>query len=397
MIRSFVLLTLILFGLSLFAQTTVTVRIDADNARGGTATEVFDSIRFIPLETTKESLFGTINQMEVTDSLFIILDINSNSILLFRRNGKFYTKIFTGGGTKYFYSFTLDRSANEIIARNNYTDGLLVYDLHGKFLRKEVIPSEVMTLFHLPGNTVLYAFYRKRKVESPDHMVFDLGYSKGYNQVFKNILPGDARNDDVQTATPGTTFNFSGEEGSCMFTRPYEYNIYQLNDTGLLRKYQLIFPLRYSLPLNFFTDVGYSHKRSKYAFSSPGTASTVLSLDRCYRYGGYLLFSAFTRQLYDGADYTFAYNLHSGSLLSFSRVTGDSSSYYFPILSGLFEKIDAIYKDTIFSSMPGFRLFAFKNGLDKQVNYPEGLREYFANGRKGDNCVIMQFRLKPNL
>jgi hypothetical protein len=54
-----------------FAQVKHTLRIDPDNARGGTTGEIIDSIKFIPLETKKESVFGVIEQMEVTDSLFI--------------------------------------------------------------------------------------------------------------------------------------------------------------------------------------------------------------------------------------------------------------------------------------------------------------------------------------
>jgi len=397
MIKYFILFTLILFNHSSWAQHTVTLRLDPDNARGGTATQMFDSIRFIPLETTRESLFGSIDQMEVTDSLFIILDTRGHSILLFRRNGKFFTKITTGGGTKYFYYFTLDRSANEIIVSNNYANGLLVYDFQGRFLRKESYPGEISSLYHFPDKTILYNLRRSAQLESSDHILFDLCYSKGYNASIKNIKPYNARIEDGEYTSASNPFNFSGEAGSCMFSIPFEYNLYQLNDTGILRKYQLVFPLRYSLPLNFSTDAVYRNMRAKYAYTSPQTATAILAVERGYRYGEYLLFSTMSRQLSSGADYNFAYNLHNGSLISFSHVTGDSSSFYFPILSSQLERIDAINNDNIFSSMAGFRLFSIKNSLDKKVNYPESLQEYFTNGKKTDNSVIVQFRLKPNL
>src|ERR1700678_2149632 len=125
MMKYLIALILILLNRSLTAQPTITLRLDPDNSRGGPASQIFDSIEFIPLQTTSESLFGSIDQLEVADSLFIILDVRSHSILLFHRNGKFYTKITTGGTNKYFYHFTLDRSAGEIVATNNYANGLM--------------------------------------------------------------------------------------------------------------------------------------------------------------------------------------------------------------------------------------------------------------------------------
>src|SRR3954467_7786076 len=66
-----------------------TLRIDPLNSFGGSASEVFETANYIPLETTKESLFGSIDQLEVTDQYFIILDQNTNCILFFKKDGKY--------------------------------------------------------------------------------------------------------------------------------------------------------------------------------------------------------------------------------------------------------------------------------------------------------------------
>ncbi|RYE37744.1 MAG: 6-bladed beta-propeller, partial [Sphingobacteriales bacterium] len=76
-----------------------TLRVDPSNSFGASASEAFDSATYIPLETTKESIFGKIDKLEVTDKYFIILDENTNSILFFDRQGKFQHKIY-GGGNK---------------------------------------------------------------------------------------------------------------------------------------------------------------------------------------------------------------------------------------------------------------------------------------------------------
>lgn len=60
-----------------------TLRVDPDNAFGASASEAFQSATYIPLETTKESTFGKIDKLEITDEYFIVLDENTNSILFF--------------------------------------------------------------------------------------------------------------------------------------------------------------------------------------------------------------------------------------------------------------------------------------------------------------------------
>jgi len=370
---------------------------DPDNANGGTASQVFDSIRFIPLETTKESLFGSIDQLEVTDSLFIILDVRGRSILLFNRNGKFFAKMTTGGIGKYFYSFTLDRASKEIIVINNYANGLMVYDFQGKLLRKEPCPDEVESLYHFSDKTVLYDLRRLAHSEPADDIRYDLAYSRGYNTITKYVKPYNARYETGEFNGDCNFFNFSGEAGSCMFSMPFEYTIYQLNDTGIIHKYQFIFPLSHSLPLNFATDGVYRDKRAKFAYSTPGNESTITALERGYKLGDYLLFTIVSQQPTVNADRNYLYNLKSSNFISFSRVTGDSTSSYFPILPGVLEQINAIDDNTIFSSMAAFRFFVIRNDVNKKVAYPESLQQFFSTGKKTDNPVIIQFRLKPNL
>lgn len=132
----------------LLAQTSFTLRIDPENARGGSASQIFESIEFIPLETTSESLFGSIDQMEVTDDYFFILDTRSKSILVFNKDGRLHTRIRSGGSDKYFGYFTLDRIDKRIIVYNQFSNGLLVYDFDGKPMGKEPFPDGTKSLYY---------------------------------------------------------------------------------------------------------------------------------------------------------------------------------------------------------------------------------------------------------
>ena len=69
------------------------IRIDPTYARGGAASFFFDEVNFIPLETTKNSFFGQIDKLIVTKEFYIILDRETDAILIFKKNGAFYTKI----------------------------------------------------------------------------------------------------------------------------------------------------------------------------------------------------------------------------------------------------------------------------------------------------------------
>ena len=55
--------------------------------------ELFSSIEYLPLETTPESFFGTIDQLELTDDQIIILDKKTRGVYVFDKTGNFQFKI----------------------------------------------------------------------------------------------------------------------------------------------------------------------------------------------------------------------------------------------------------------------------------------------------------------
>jgi len=177
------------------AQKNITLRIDPDNARGGTASQIFDSLEFIPLETTKESLLGSIDQLEIVDSFFIILDMRgSHSILIFNRNGKFHARIKAEGGNRFLGYFSINRKANQIIITNNFDDSLLIYNFNGNLVNKLPYPQEkVNSLYYFNNGNVVYNFRRNTPSEP-----FDIGYSKDFTDITKYINKYDPRYQDDQ-------------------------------------------------------------------------------------------------------------------------------------------------------------------------------------------------------
>lgn len=390
----FILFSFLLCSLyKAYAQTDFTLRIDPDNARGGIASQLFDSIEFIPLQTTKESLFGSIDQLEITDSFFIILDFRSHSILLFTRDGKFHCRIRPEGSDKFLGYFSINRKANQIIVTNNFGNKLLVYNFNGELVNKLPYPQEkVNSLYYFGNSNVVYNLKRNTPSEP-----FDIGYSKDFNLINKYLNKYDPRYQDDQYNLMNNTLNFSGEPGSCMFSLPFDYTVYQLNDTGIIRKYSFVFPLEYSLPPHFSTDSVFAGKRAQYVYRDHVHSKIISDISPVYKVGNYLLFSVQDLTLKVYGIRNFLYNLKNGNLLSFSRVTGDSSSYYFPFLNTTLDKVEGVFGDKLFTSLPSVRILSISKNADKEIHYPKGLDELIKTGTKMNNPVIIQFRLKENL
>ena len=66
----------LLLSISGYAQSTngKTLRVNPDGAIGGRVSQLIDSVLFVPLESSGESVFGLVDQLSVTDKYFIILD-----------------------------------------------------------------------------------------------------------------------------------------------------------------------------------------------------------------------------------------------------------------------------------------------------------------------------------
>ncbi|HMH35198.1 MAG TPA: 6-bladed beta-propeller [Puia sp.] len=394
MLKNILILVLTLSNFFLFGQSVINLRVDPENARGGTASQVFSDVKFIPLETTKESLFGQIDQMEVTDSFFIVLDQQSRSILVFTREGKLHKRIKSPGPEKYFNYFALDRVAREIIASNNYADGLLIYNYDGLFLRKEPCPEHVQSLFYLGNRSFVYNIERISQAVPSNKSSYDLALSTGYNSITKYLNPYNPKCEDGEFNMMSNPINFSGVPGSCMFSLPFSYSVYQLNDTGVLCRYNFILPLKYSLPSGFDTGCSFANKRAEYVYHDPENIDKINSIGRVFRSGDYILFTAISSHFKIGSDWNYAYNTRSGNLISFSKVTPDSSSSHLPILASVFENINAIDGNNIFASCPSFRLLSFKGISDRPIVYPDALKELFSTGNKTSNPIIILVQLK---
>ena len=104
---------------------------------------IIEDVRFIPLETKNESLFGSINELIVTDDLFFILDKALKKVLCFDIDGKFKFLIHNlGKGPKEFIEVSdifVDSTDKNLFLLDSDQNKILKYDFEGNFLKETII------------------------------------------------------------------------------------------------------------------------------------------------------------------------------------------------------------------------------------------------------------------
>jgi hypothetical protein len=408
MSRIVITFSFILCSFVSLAQPSI-LRIDPANAQGGTASQIFDEVNYIPLETTKESLFGKIDQLTVTDKYFVILDgTNTNSILIFDKTGKFHAKI-NGGNTnnnsgKQIYSFNINSGTRQIECRISGSRNIFCYNFDGKKM-DEKTPMYSDYQYHLfPDNTIAYYNFNagNRKPDSIRHKVFITKDNKMYKEYLPyNIKDVNDKNDDGLGVQTGNIYEM-GNDTSVFIIWPYNYTVYQLTPDNFTPRYRLVFPLANSLPEGFATDSLYDDKRFNFIQDNP---NLIFRIGHTYLLSNSFFFNLNSIQkVFEGDPFSFIYNEKSGNLICIKCISPDSSTHFLPIadfrMGGEFNtsnflSCDGNYLYTSYSSLAMFQ--AKEATVDKKPSYPPVLENYFKTENRKSNPVIVQLKPKENL
>ena len=108
--------------------------------------DLVDSVQYIPLETTRESLIGSISQLAFFNETFFVLDADkAQALFAFDSTGKYLWKIARIGNGPGEYSslsnLSIDYSKKQIhLLSLNPVMKVMTFDLEGKFLSEMKIP-----------------------------------------------------------------------------------------------------------------------------------------------------------------------------------------------------------------------------------------------------------------
>ncbi|MEO7315903.1 MAG: 6-bladed beta-propeller [Ginsengibacter sp.] len=386
----------------------ITIRIDPGDAQGGTASQIFAEVNYIPLETTKESLFGKIDQLAVTEDYFIILDKATNSILIFKKDGKFHAKIkgsnLNMNSGKQIYSFNINPVTKQIGYQTSGSRHIFYYNFDGRKIDEKTPISSVYQYHLFPDNTIAYYNFDvgNRTLDSISHRVFITKDNKMYKEYlpFTIKIEKDKNNDGLSVQS-GNIYEM-GNDTSVFMVWPYDYTVYQLTPNSFTPRYSFVFPLANTLPEGFATDSLYDGDRSKSFQDNP---NLIFRIGHTHLLGNNFFFNLSSiKNMIEGDPFSFIYNEKSGNLICIKCISPDSSNSFLPITdNGIgydFSDSNFSYCDGkyVYTSCSSLAMFASKeNTADKNPVYPTVLENYFKTESRKSNPVIVQLKPKVNL
>ncbi|MFD2144814.1 6-bladed beta-propeller [Mucilaginibacter antarcticus] len=374
------------------SSKAMTLRVDPSNAMGGVVSDFFTEVNYVPLETTDESLFGSIAQLEVVDDYYIILDHNTHSILIFTKTGKFHAKIKSvqGSGSNYIWDFCVNKWTKHIIFTKDGYKTLSYADYDGKVVksvklqREDQAKDEISTshyYFISPDKAISTGWYNKMDstdkywktyskslihYSNDDHKVYAQGL--GFKDEEANIA------DEIISSGLGP-LTASGTDSVYFYSKPYTNTIYSVTPNTIKLSYKFIFPYFSSLPMDFITNKEYDKKRYEY-FQKHNDA--IFCVSNTFASGDNLIFRTATWGSGNKED-NLIYNLKTGTLIAYKHIAQDEKSYHLAIYDqatyNSFEGLLASTNGKLYSSISSLGMFkAHEAAAEQKAQYPRYLQ-----------------------
>ncbi|PIF45306.1 6-bladed beta-propeller protein [Chryseobacterium sp. 52] len=380
---------------------TQTIRIDPANVKGTPVGKLFEKVEFVPLETTKESTFGVITQLDVLDDRYLIYDRDTKSILIFSSEGKFINKI---DGTKIpgnteikgkeIKGFELKKMEKQMVIAALTSSSRFFFDHDGNYLNQALAPPMDFPKYPIgTGKNYFQKFYVKN---TSDTIVYELALVSPEQNVKPYFPFIKTRHLKDQFISGGENYSFNSLTGELYFTSYYNYTIYKGTENGLIEKYKLIFPLENSLPTDFLTNKSYVDKRIPFFKSNP---KVIYSISNVMVIGDYLMFKI--SNFGGGLKNMLCLNLKNFDLISLNDLERDKTSNFLPVTDDgvgydfankgfLLNKNGFLYSS--YSSHAMFKLYGMIP--DNQKNYPKVMTNYFKNENSKSNPIIVKLKIK---
>ncbi len=388
---------------------------DPAYAIGIPQSRIFDEINYIPLETKRESLFGRINQLIVTEKYFVILDNDTRAIYFFDKKGKFVKKyknkgydirsiryddkrnaLFIAGLNKNFSPFQKDIQAaldNPVSNSSVKYARAIYYDLTDvKKEKTEVLKNFDIVLanpyiFNRNHWVYSYIYANKNWADTQD---YELKVSDGKNTI-ATYFPYNRRNSSIYYGNPEKiSFYKSFNDSSLLFTRPFNYTIYRLSPDTVTELYTLVLPAASTIPSTFHSqNFGSRTALEDYKLKNSGFAwgvENVVDLSR-YLFFSLDFFKSFRER-------NFIFDKKNAQFFNLSKLTADSTNAFLPVAGYSIQSFD---KNYLYSSISSASMFQNKDANQKRnPKYDAVVQQYFEKGKNDDNPVIIVLKPKTN-
>lgn len=370
------------------------IRIDPNSAITERHTSSFlDSVRFVPLQTTEESILGEISQMEVTSKYYIIWDEVSNSIFYFKKNGDFYRKISNNDKNlktpfKKIDHFTVNEDQNLLRFNDSYSGLMYSYTLEGDFIETNLKPSYIGNAYSSFSSFDIYYLGYDYPKNTPTLSPANLIITE--NEVVKaQFLPFDTSAVIYSDlfAVDQSFYNNNYSIGRMFLSFTYDYNVYSIDNLGNVKEsFRFVLPAVNSLPSDFMTNKKYNGKRMTYTTSND---NIIYSVTDIYRIKNKIIFRLFGHSI----NYMLLYDLSTGDLISLSNYVSDSSTFMLPILKYRIYAMDS--DKALVSSIDAISLFEAKLRLagdkDWDLSLPSVLKKFYESDNQQNPVLVINY------
>ena len=390
----------------IYAQPIQKLRIDPAQSYGGDISDYFESYEYIPLETTKQSIFGEIVNLIITKSSIVITDHDSRATLFFTKDGKFITKIKEKDGVLPTI-YTSDNDSLIIIytyhsATGN--EGLKYADLYGNLIKttKKVVQNKSIALGDGYTAQFVDCDYLKNDKDNKKQGLINIYYN---NQIYNSFFPLPANDYGFCKLAKRIKRPLRVEKGSFYISTPFDYWVYKVTKDTAIKMFKFTFPENRTYP----TSKILNYPEKEFIDSLDKTRikdwQKIMDINNLFYIKNYLFFRINPRMFlwFKGADefaqYNFIYDTVSNKLISLGRLSPDAKTSYLPILGseghrlnlyGLYTSGDLLYFDV--SALEMFT--AYEKNKNRKPQYPPVLQQYFKTQNRKSNPVIVRMKLK---
>lgn len=345
--------------------------------------DLIDSIKYVKLELTENSIIGELTKMIIFEDRIYILDMKTSSLFTFDINGKYISKICNVGQGPDEYTqldfFTIDKEQRHLVLTDLVGYWVMRYDFDGNYLSRKKIPFWIRDI--APVNNMGYVLYmnyinNNKKITNE----FNFYYTDSLLQIKESYFPyetiniGAAQN---KLSTPeGGVFYDGGEFYN--FVTTYNDTVYQVNSVGLIPKYVFDFDDKKINPNIFHTNedelLTYLKK------SDFRSINTFFEDDHSITF----------QTTYGFQTWTGFYNKNTGHIIN--------SSFFINEGVNFFINNKSMYKGWYVGYMSVDVLMFEKEGLDKRISGNEVGKqqsiELLNNISDEDNMVLKFYKLK---
>lgn len=217
--------------------------------------DVYDSVSFIRLETSVNSLIGNISKIIALEDKYIILDmISAKMVFAFDKTGKFLNRIGKSGKGPEEYDVPCD------IAYDKYKDELLVWDhnrktikrytLDGTFVKDIRIDWWVSSISVIAENQYLLylnnIFQRGGKPNDHNMIIVD-----EHKKILSRMLPYD---ENTKELSPPSKEAITAYRDQILFSPYYSNNIYKIENNKISTKYSWDFG-KHTIPPSLYHNI----------------------------------------------------------------------------------------------------------------------------------------------